>query len=96
MIDAPNLLEEFIQASDGYAEAMRTWAKVHLDWREGNASLDEDVAADVARRTALTEVQRLERLIKGKSADSVETVGDIAGTPGAYDGAEIAKDLGHN
>ena len=93
MIDAQNLLEEFIQASDRYAETMRTWAKVHLDWREGNAYFDENVAADVARRAALAEVQRLEHLIKGTSA---ETVGDVAVTPEAYDGAEIAKELGHN
>lgn len=96
MIDAQKLLEEFIQASDRYAETMRTWAKVHLDWREGNASLDEDVAADVARRAALAEVQRLEHLIKGNSADSAEAVGGVAVTPESYDSAEIAKELGHN
>ncbi|MFC9353297.1 hypothetical protein [Arthrobacter sp. NPDC057013] len=55
--------EELKAAAARYTEALHTWEKVHLAWSKGEATIEEDRAADEARRAALAEVQRIEATI---------------------------------
>ncbi|MFK0003906.1 hypothetical protein [Paenarthrobacter sp. NPDC090522] len=97
MSDIQNLLEEFIKASDYYAETMRTWARVHLDHQQGNASREDDAVADNARRHAFEEMQRLEQLVAMSSLEILsEESREVSPDIKPYDSDEIAHELGHD
>lgn len=67
---------EFIAAVEAYTKTLHTWRDVHLAWAKGDASIDEDRAADEARKAALKEVQRLQALIKPTEATIEPTYGN--------------------
>ncbi|WOH20111.1 hypothetical protein IRJ34_07245 [Paenarthrobacter sp. GOM3] len=54
-------IQTLLAASRTYEELQLAWEKVHLRWSNGEATIEEDRAADTARRGALEELKRLER-----------------------------------
>lgn len=46
-------------ASAAYNRAQRHFEKVHLAWQNGEATIEQDRAADEGRRAALAECRRL-------------------------------------
>lgn len=46
-------------AAAEYNRLQRSYEKTHLDWHNGDATIEEDRAADEARKAALREVRRL-------------------------------------
>ncbi|MFD0044727.1 hypothetical protein ACFVGV_06005 [Pseudarthrobacter scleromae] len=86
--------DELVAAAEAYTNAMHTWIKVHLAWSKGEATIEQDRAADEARRAALAEVQRIEAIIKPKYGNKKQYQDQEAEAYDPYDHEAAANDLG--
>lgn len=85
---------EFIGAVEAYTKALHTWRDVHLAWAKGEASIEQDRAADEARHAALKEVQRLQALVKPTYGNKKDYQDQEAESYDKYDHEAAANDLG--
>jgi len=53
-------IQKLIEASNHYADLLRVWQEVHLAWKNGEATIEQDRAADEARRAAFEQLKKLE------------------------------------
>lgn len=83
---------EFIAAVEAYTKAMHTWAEVHLAWSKDEATIEEDRAADEARKAALKEVQRIEATIKPKYGNKKQYQDQEAEAYDPYDHETLANE----
>lgn len=85
---------EFIAAVEAYTKALHTWRDVHLAWAKGEATDEQDRAADEARHAARKEVQRLEAAIKPTYGNKKQYQDQEAEAYDPYDIEAAADDRG--
>ncbi|PVZ55200.1 hypothetical protein [Arthrobacter sp. H-02-3] len=83
---------EYIKAAEAYADTLRNWAKVHLAWSNGEATIEQDREAYAQRQAAFEAFKRAEAKLSPR-ADEREI--NRAVNDYAYDIDALADEPNH-